>query len=286
MAASEREIGTLRATEIGDANALVAEAGWNQTEADWRIFLDLGIVYAIREKGRVIATAATLPYGGSFGWISMVLIAGEYRRQGLATRLMERCTADLTAAGLVPILDATPAGRTVYSGLGFEDSWPFQRMILKTPATAPRPSTGLIRVEPVTDNDWAALCAYDAKYFGANRSSVLSRLRGRLPEAEALVRKDGVIAGFLLGRSGRRASQIGPLVADDEETAAALLNHAIRSVPAPVYIDVMDDKHALLAQLAAAGFVHERPYTRMMLRRSESFQDLPRTFAVAGPELG
>jgi hypothetical protein len=49
---------------------------------------------------------------------------------------------------------------------------------------------------------------------------------------------------------------------------------------------VMDDKASLLKQLSDAGFVHERPYTRMMLRRSESFQNLPRTFAVAGPELG
>lgn len=285
MAASDFEIGTLRAGELGGADALVREAGWNQTEADWRIFLDLGTVYAVRDQGRVIATAAALPYGGRFGWISMVLIAGEYRRRGLATRLMERCIEGLTAAGLVPILDATPAGRAVYSGLGFEDSWPFQRLLLKEVAKLP-PSASALRAEPVMDNDWQALCAYDAKYFGADRSAVLSRLRGRLPQAEALVRRGGEIAGFLLGRTGRRAAQIGPLVADDAEAAAALFDHAISSVAAPVYIDVMDDKHRLLAQLAGAGFVHERPYTRMMLRRSESFQDLPRTFAVAGPELG
>jgi GNAT superfamily N-acetyltransferase len=285
MAVSDLEIGTLRAEELGDADALVKEAGWNQTEADWRIFLDLGTVYAIRDKGKVIATAATLPYGGKFGWISMVLIAGEYRRRGLATRLMERCIAGLTAAGLVPILDATPAGRAVYAGLGFEDSWSFQRMLLKQAVGTPEAASAGC-VEPVTGKNWQELCAYDAKYFGADRSEVLSRLRGRLPQAEALVSKDGEVAGFLLGRAGRRAAQIGPLVADDEEIAAALLQHAIKSVPAPVYIDVMDDKTALLKQLTETGFVHERPYTRMMLRRSESFQNLPHTFAVAGPELG
>lgn len=285
MAASDFEIGNLRAEEIGDANALVTEAGWNQSESDWRIFLELGMVYAIRNQGRVIATAATLPYGGTFGWISMVLISGEYRRRGLATRLMERCIAGLTGAGLVPILDATPAGRAVYVGLGFENSWPFQRMILKGPANATKAANGLV-VQPITEKDWQEICAYDAKYFGADRSAVLSRLRGRLPQAEALIRKDGKIAGFLLGRMGRRAAQIGPLVADSQQIASALLDHAIQAVTAPVYIDVMNDKASLLKYLADAGFVHERPYTRMMLRRSESFQNLPRTFAVAGPELG
>ena len=285
MAVSDLEIGLLTPDDLGDADALVKEAGWNQVEADWRIFLDLGTVYAIRDGGKVIATAATLPYGGRFGWISMVLIAGAYRRQGLATRLMERCIAGLTASGLVPILDATPAGRAVYVGLGFLDSWPFQRMLLKETARASKTANAL-RVEAVSDENWEALCAYDAKLFGADRSAVLSRLRRRLPKAEALVRSGDKIAGFLLGRAGRRAAQIGPLVADNEEIASALLDYAIKAVTAPVYIDVMDDKHGLLKQLADAGFVHERPYTRMMLRRSESFQDLPRTFAVAGPELG
>ena len=65
----------LVAAELGDAAALVAEAGWNQTVADWRIFLELGAVRAVRNSaGRVIATAATLSYGGQFGWISMGIV--------------------------------------------------------------------------------------------------------------------------------------------------------------------------------------------------------------------
>jgi hypothetical protein len=48
----------------------------------------------------------------------------------------------------------------------------------------------------------------------------------------------------------------------------------------------MDDKKRLLERLNALGFVHERPYTRMLYRRRESFQSLAHTFAVAGPELG
>jgi hypothetical protein len=214
----------------------------------------------------------------------MVLIAGSYRRQGLATCLMERCIESLTGKGIVPILDATPAGRAVYLGLGFEDSWPFQRMLLQEPARiAALENTP---VERVTGGDWEELCAYDAKFFGADRSAMLARLRGRQPEAELLVRRNGKIAGFLLGRAGRRASQIGPLVADDEDAALLLLDHACRSVKTPFYIDVMDDKKRLLERLGALGFVRERPYTRMLFRRRESFQDLAHTFAVAGPELG
>jgi GNAT superfamily N-acetyltransferase len=285
MAVSDLEIGTLRAEELGDADALVKEAGWNQTEADWRIFLDLGTVYAVRDKGRVIATAATLPYGGKFGWISMVLIADEYRRQGLGTKLMRRCLDDLTAKGLVPVLDATPAGRDVYVGLGFEDSWGYKRLLLAGKKIVPAIQIEMA-VEPISDAAWKELCAYDATIFGADRSNILSRLRGRLPEAEFCVWRGGNIVGFLMGRMGRRAAQLGPLVAESEEIACALLAQALETVSASVYIDFIDDKPLTARFLATAGFVAERPLTRMLLKRKESFQDTTQTYAVAGPEFG
>ena len=111
-------------------------------------------------EGRIVATTATLPYGTRFAWISMVLVAGEYRRRGLATRLMRRAMEDLDAMGLIAILDATPDGRAVYRNLGFQDSWGFQRFIGRKPqrvgTTSPPPD---IRVRPLTDADWPALCA-------------------------------------------------------------------------------------------------------------------------------
>lgn len=285
MAVSDFEIGNLRAEELGDADALVKEAGWNQTEADWRTFLDSGTVYAIRDKGKVIATAATLPYGGKFAWISMVLIAGYYRRQGLGTKLMRRCLDDLAEKGLVPVLDATPAGRDVYVNLGFEDSFGYKRMLLNDRKVVPLLESS-IAVEAISDSAWAALCAYDATIFGADRSNVLARLRGRLPEAEFCVWRGGHIVGFLMGRMGRRAAQLGPLVAESCEIACALLAQALETVSAPVYIDFIDDKPLTARFLATAGFNAERPLTRMLLNRNTAFQDVAQSYAVVGPEFG
>ena len=285
MAVSDFEIGLMTAADLHDADALVKEAGWNQTEADWRVFLDFGTVYAIRDKGKVIATSATLPYGGKFAWISMVLIAGYYRRQGLGTKLMQRCLDDLTAKGLVPVLDATPAGRDVYVGLGFEDSFGYKRMLLADRKVVPSVESK-VAVESISDSAWKELCAYDSAIFGADRSNILARLRGRLPEAEFCVWRGGHIAGFLMGRMGRRAAQLGPLVAESEEIACALLAQALETVSAPVYIDFIDDKPLTARFLATAGFVAERPLTRMLLKRNTAFQDLAQGYAVMGPEFG
>src|SRR5262249_7798443 len=157
-----------------------------------------GKVYAVRTGGgRVIATAATLPFT-DFGWISMVLVAKEFRRRGLASRLMRRCIDDLVTSGRVPVLDATPAGQKVYRALGFEDTWGLPRFSLREgqPVPAAAPPAG-ITIAPIDDAVWPALCRYDAAAFGSDRGALLARLCGRLPGAELVALREGRIVGFL-----------------------------------------------------------------------------------------
>src|SRR5262249_33953073 len=139
---------TARVLNDGDLDAAMAlsiEAGWNQIACDWQMFIDLGsAVGIISTDGRLIATAATLPHGSRFAWISMVLVTATQRRQGLARWLLQDCIDRLSNHRLVPVLDATPAGRTVYSGLGFRDAWSMRRLISRAQAspTAP-PAAGV-----------------------------------------------------------------------------------------------------------------------------------------------
>jgi hypothetical protein len=237
----------------------------------------------VRDAGRVIATAAWIPYGAC-AWISMVLVAGTHRRRGLATRLLHRCIADVTAAGLVPVLDATPAGAKVYAPLGFRDAWGFARLASQRRTLLPLAAP--VTVDPIADGMWPALCAHDAQVFGNDRSAVLARLRGRLPPAELIARREGRIVGMLLGRDGRTASHLGPLIAEDDDVARALLASALGQIDGAIYIDVADAKSGVRAFLEAAGFTVQRPFTRMLLGRSKSFDDVARTYAVIGPEFG
>jgi GNAT superfamily N-acetyltransferase len=287
MAHSEPTIeASLTAADLRDAEALVREAGWNQVAADWEIFRALGTVYVARADGRVVATAATLPYG-EFAWISMVLVTGEHRRQGLGTRLLKRCVTALNAKGCVPVLDATPAGRPLYRAMGFEETWGYHRLVREeTEAIAAVTQVDGTTVRPIADADWPTLCAYDAAAFGADRGALLQRLRGRLPAVELLAEQRGRIAGFLVGRSGRSAAQIGPLVAEDDAAARALLARALNAVEGPVYLDLADAKTEIGAWLGQSGFAAQRPLTRMLHGRSTGFDDTARTFAVVGPEFG
>jgi GNAT superfamily N-acetyltransferase len=305
MAISELRLAvksSLSSADLDDLGALVSEARWNQIAADWRLFIELGRVYAAHTAtGRIMATTATLPYGDRFAWISMVLVAGSYRRRGLATLLMRRAMDDLSEARLVPVLDATPDGRAVYRALGFADCWGLHRLRRERQGLRDRdardkdahnigarafPAPAGVTIRPIADRDWPALCAFDAAAFGARRSAVLGRLRGRLPAADLVANAGGRILGFSLGRDGRIAAQIGPLVAENDAIACAILAHALETIDAPLFIDLADAKPDVRSFLEGRGFAAVRPFTRMLYGRLARFDDAARTFAVVGPEFG
>jgi hypothetical protein len=132
------------------------------------------------------------------------------------------------------------------------------------------------------DEHWPAVLALDAQAFGCDRAPLLERLRSRSTGFGCVVEGQG----FLLGREGRVATQLGPIVAEDEEAAQALAGFACGRIAGPVIVDALD-RHAGLARwLESHGFARERPYTRMALGRDELFGDPRRLAAIAGPELG
>lgn len=269
------------------ASALVAQAGWNQVRADWQLFADLGNAFAVRgDAGTLAATAATLQFSG-FGWISMVLVDQRHRRKGLATGLLQHCIAHLAAQGLVPVLDATPAGRAVYQPLGFRDGWKITRW--RRPAAsagAAAEAVASVDIRPLEPSDWPEIDRLDSAAFGAARGGILRRLHARSPGFACVARRHGQVVGFLLGRDGRQATQVGPVVAVESGVATALLHHALPRIDGPVLLDALDTHAALRDALPAAGFAVERGYTRMALRSDAAFGDAGLMAVIAGPELG
>jgi GNAT superfamily N-acetyltransferase len=278
----------LRSPDLEAAQALVVEAGWNQVRGDWELFLQLGSAFKVTTPaGAIAATAATLAYPGGFGWISMVLVAKAQRRQGLATALLGHCIEQLRRDALVPVLDATPAGRTVYAPLGFRDGWAITRWRRADSRPAAMPvAARSVHTRPLRQDDWPRLLELDACAFGANRASLLAGLAARSADFACVAERGGRLLGYLLGRNGRVATQVGPVVTEDAAAAAALVADALARIHGPVLMDVVDRHTGFAGLLANAGFAVERGYTRMTLSAGAPFGDERLMVAIAGPELG
>jgi GNAT superfamily N-acetyltransferase len=263
-------------------------ASWNQNESDWRMMLRLGKGFGLSAAdGTLVASIVLLPYADKFAWMSMVLVSPEHRRLGYASRMLRLALAHLQSHGLAAVLDATPAGHEVYVQEGLHDTWGFQRYSLgESPPLSGWQDVSGLSVRQLAESDWPHILQLDLPAFGASREPLLRALAARLPEAALVARRGETVCGYLLGRDGREARQLGPLIAQDPATAQALFSHALARVPAPLYADI-PDRHASLRNWALQqGFAVQRPFTRMVHGMALAPGDSTSVMLVAGPELG
>jgi GNAT superfamily N-acetyltransferase len=296
---------TLDLDDVRGGLALSDAVGWNQTDEDWQIFLRHGQTIGYKNgEGRLVATAAALPYGGGSGWISMVLVAPDSRHKGLATQLMDECVRRLQQRSVLPVLDATPAGAQVYGRIGFEACFDLARWEGNAPATVtpipddmrrddPQANAGVARPAPVKsvsdlvrvadEEDLRDMVALDTAANGFERRFLLADFMAR-DTTRGWMARDG--SGFAIARQGRRATQIGPLVAADEASAVSLLDAALSGASGRVFLDVAERWTGLATWLARRGFSRQRPFVRMVLGPASKVTCHDRLFVMAGPEFG
>lgn len=262
---------------------LSTEAGWNQIEDDWRFMLRAGDSYGFADSDdRLVASGLTVEFAG-FGWISMILVTAQYRRRGLATQLMQRCIDTLASRKLVAALDASPEGREVYKRLGFRDVGHSTRLVGTLADEVPDMGTDIVEV---TAADLPEIAAWDAQSAGSDRAALLRHLWQRCPAAAYAARRQGRVAGFVLARPGRTCTQIGPLVAEDDELATRLLARAGSAIKGPICFDIFDQRTAVRAWLDRRAFKPVTCFIRMVLGETDIFPKDHQVYIIAGPELG
>ena len=279
------EIRLLTEADLPAAMRLKELARWNQTEADWRRLLRLEPrgCFAATAGGRVVATTTTTRFGRELAWVGMVLVEPDYRRRGIATRLLRAALDHLRGAG-VPVvkLDATPAGRPVYESLGFEAESLVERW-----AGEARPAGDATVVE-MDAASHPELFALDRRAFGADRSALLDSLIAEACVAPLVcVAPGGGLKGYVLARRGTAASYVGPLVATDSAAATALLDAVLgRLAGRPVYVDLNTQFESGAPALTARGLAKQRDLIRMSYGGRSRAGTSAAVFAIAGPEVG
>ena len=258
---------------------LKEQAGWNQTEADWRRFLDLEPdgCFVAEWDGRAVATTTTCVFE-SVGWIAMVLVDKAYRHRGIATRLVEHALEHLDGRGVATArLDATPLGRPVYERMGFLPEHDLVR--LQGDASQRTPEAP---VSPASMEDADSVCELDRQASATDRRRLITRLLAEQPDRVRLALRGETPLGYAMLRPGSRATQIGPAMAMTEQAGRALCDWAMQQC---VFIDIPRQNHAAIAWARSRGLVEQRPFTRMY--RGEAVgEQATLLWASSGPEKG
>ncbi len=271
----------MTAADLGLGLRLSRQARWNQVEADWRRFLDLGGegCFVAKLDGTAVGTTTTCVFD-SVAWIAMVLVDIEARRQGVGTALLQHALSFLDDRGVATVrLDATAAGQRVYEKLGFEPEYPLTRFEGIATRSAVECHTEQATAEMIPE-----LIELDRQGTGTDRARLLGRLFRDAPESMRIVRTDGRVEGFLTLREGANAIQIGPCVGTAQAGAVLLVDALNRCAGRRVFVDVPQD-HPAVEMLQANGLTAQRHFMRM--RRGKPVIDRREAlWASSGPEMG
>lgn len=279
------EIGRLAKMHIPGAMQLSTTERWNQSAADWQklieAFPDRCLVALYQNT--VVGTVTVTDYGGRVAWIGMMLVSREFRKMGIAKRLLQSILKKLTDVPSIK-LEATAAGLPIYKKLGFIEELTVNRMVTSKIIDHRIDTNRKGHAKQSTKNDIRRAFELDRNIFGADRSQIVDLF---IKNQAWHLESNGEISGFLLTRPGIDYLQLGPLSAKTPEDARILISEAlVQNFENPMVVDILTDKNSLKEFLVSLGFETQRSFKRMYLKNNSFSGTLRHQFLIAGPELG
>ncbi|MGV8936636.1 MAG: GNAT family N-acetyltransferase [Allorhizobium sp.] len=275
----------IRPLRLEDVEQLVGWAGaegWNPGRADAQAFYsaDPAGFIGCFVAGELVAGISAVRYGNNFGFIGLYICRPDHRGKGLGKRVWDAGMAHLD--GRTIGLDGVPEQQANYSSMGFAPvyqtwRWSGPRLAASTLTDAD--------IHQVTADMLPALLAFDRRFFPAPRGAFLEAWVS-LPRIARVLMKDGVITGYGVARQCLDGFKIGPLFAEDTDSAHRLLAAlSAQCGSGPVHIDVPETSAEFASTLAADGMT-ESFVTARMYRGPAPQADLSGVFAVTTLELG
>ena len=285
----ERTVFTIRSMlpdDIVHGTELSNAEGWNQTENDWRLLIqspqNICLVAEYNEK--IIGTTTAINYSNEIAWIGMVLVAKEYRGQGVSKSLLTNILKRLDRFRSIK-LDATPEGQHVYKKFDFKDEYVITRMAIASMKNLSADDDVLPM--PVQFEDADKISALDEFVFGANRAELIKWLIKEYPHKAWLILRSNEIVAFALGREGKKYHQVGPVFSSSINDAITLIGRALKELAGlHVVVDVPRDKEDLLHWLHSIGFARQRDFVRMYKRENPIPGIISKQYLTCGPEFG
>jgi len=234
----------LGAADLPACADLAESRSWPREPPKWRLLHEVGQVFGVDAPDGGLAACAAVVSFGTVASISMVLVAPRFERRGLGRAITAQALA--AAGDRVVWLHASTLGRPLYESMGFVLDGGCQGHVGRfADDGGPGASPG----SP------ADVWPLDVRAQGVDRRRFLERLG--TPYV--------VDGGFAFGVDIGHVTVIGPVVAESEAAAKAVVRGVARSVTGEVRVDPDYRFPAFTAWLRERGLVPGPPAPRLVL---------------------
>jgi len=255
--------------------------GWNPGLDDAERFLaaDPDSFLATEREGEIVATVSCTLYGAAYAFIGFYIVRSDLRGRGIGSPLFERA---LERAGeRVVGLDGVLAQQASYARRGFVLA--HRNVRWSTMGGGDRPE-GVVELSSVP---FEQLLAFDSAVFGSERERFLRAWIDR-PAGHALAcLESGRVAGYGVLRPCHAGTKIGPLFADDQDVAEALMTGLLAAAGprTEVFID-MPAANPQAGELRTGRVMEASFETARMYLNGLPPEDVQRVFGVTTFEFG
>jgi GNAT superfamily N-acetyltransferase len=262
------------------AVAWAAAEGWNPGLDDAQRFLaaDPG-AFLVAGDSDIAATVSCVLYGERYAFIGFFIVRPDLRGRGIGSALFDRALR--RAGDRVVGLDGVLAQQAYYERRGFERA--HRNVRWRTLGGGRRPA-GLVDLASIRFEE---LLAFDTGVFGTERARFLQAWIDR-PRGHALAcTSDGELAGYGVLRPCRAGVRVGPLMANDEHVAEALLRGLLAAAGpgTEVFVDMPDANPR--ARVVREGSAMEAAFqTVRMYLNGRPPDDVSRVYGVTSLEFG
>jgi len=280
---SEFAVRSMRPGELELVLEWARQEGWNPGLDDSLAFLEADpsgfFVGAIGEVP--VGSISVVKYGESFAFLGLYIVHPDFRGKGYGKAIWE---TGISSAGDRTIgLDGVAAQQDNYRKAGFEPAY----STIRYGGVATTLPVSALAAHPVMDSRLEGLQRFDSAIFPQPRDAFLAAwCTARKGRRSAVVRKSGKIRGYGTIRRCYEGYKIGPLFANDADSAAALLAELIPEAKgAALFIDIPTENHEAVALAEGLGL---RPVfeTTRMYRGPAPATPLKHVFGVTTLELG
>lgn len=244
----------LTEADLPAAFGLTQRIGWSHQPNDWALHARLGRGFALCDaQQQLIGTILWWAWGTQYGTVGLVIVDPGEQGRGHGRRLMAAVLEDAGPRTLGLI--ATEAGIRLYEQTGFVRTGEIQQWqgTVTAPATAdPSAAPSGCTLRPMRSGDLPAVIALDARATGTPRGPLLEAI-WQMSGLGWVAERDGRPVGVAFARRAGHGHTVGPLLAPDQGTAAALAARALRELSGIVRFDIPGDATTLAAELARHG---------------------------------
>lgn len=276
----ELAVAPMGLADVPKLHELSIGVGWPHRPEDWAMVIELGSGIVARDEiGRIVGSAMWFPLGKNHAAIGMVITSPRLQEHGAGRWLMGHILDQVGARGKV--LNATRAAYRLYISLGFMPLSPSYQHNGVVTSVAPT----LRHARALRAGDFAAIHVADTAAMGIARPDVLERLLA--VSTGTVVERDGQVTGFALCRKFGRGHVVGPMVAETEQDAIALVAPFVQAMEGQfLRLDTRQPDGPFREFLVDCGIRHHDTVTRMALGPVPVASGPAQTFALVNQALG